>query len=293
MAKNKLQKKVTISGYVLFALLIIATFTSTTIPFFMILQHPDARHENVIIAMLSLTLGALLPALIAYFMADAATRSKNRTVHHFNGILFATLAFPLSILVASIISQMIFAFNIQLSQNASLTILNSGAIVVTTLVTTVLAFRYAKHRRGHKEKKNASLLVYKPYQIVMVAVILLEMVIAPLADWLCDSISSGEPFLNMYGLLSGVISGLIFFAVFGALSWRSLLKKHTNWLVRATLTAVLIEFAWLALYGAGQLIPYNQFEDSIRATLIVILLIYSGFMIISLRREKQTEAVTR
>lgn len=88
------QNKVTIAfGYGLFAALLASTVLFTVVPLGGMLFHPQVKHFNVAVILITFTVSALLPVLASYILGDRATHSKNKTLHHYNGVLFAVVAY--------------------------------------------------------------------------------------------------------------------------------------------------------------------------------------------------------
>ena len=76
--KKNIHAPLVITGYVLFALLVIATLASTTIPFGLLLFNPKVMHVNVAVFLVAFTVGTLLPVVLGYIVGDHSIKTKNK-----------------------------------------------------------------------------------------------------------------------------------------------------------------------------------------------------------------------
>lgn len=173
MAKKQkpeiIHQKVTVwLGYLLFVIMIIAVILSVVIPWSQILLQPYTRHWNVAVLLVTLVAGAILPVLIAYFIGDKTTRDKNKLMHHYNGILFGILAFWIAPLLSFVDSGLIYHLRMSNIHDVVVSVITLWPVLVTVIILTVLA---VAHSRSHK---NGSVLIYKPYQYLLLAAIVLS-----------------------------------------------------------------------------------------------------------------------
>ena len=93
---NKKNNTTVVFGYGLFALIVLGALLWTVIPLSNALFYPTSRHFNIIMLMISFVASAVLPAIVSYKVGDRATHTKNKGLHHYNGVLFGVAAFWLA-----------------------------------------------------------------------------------------------------------------------------------------------------------------------------------------------------
>lgn len=163
--KNNLpaySKTTIIFGYSLFCLIVISFLVSTAIPFSFTLQYPGARHFNIIVMVLVFGISTILPALASYFIADKATHSKNKPLHHYNGVLFGIAAYWAVMLLGWLGFDSIFSVN-EAPFPAPMVVSNVIPVVVTIILMAATALLYAR-----KKTNKTSVLYYPPFQVILI-----------------------------------------------------------------------------------------------------------------------------
>lgn len=163
--KNKnIHTPLVIAGYALFALLLLSVFFSTTLPWTSILSHPNSIKVNVVIAMVSLTIGALLPVVVGYVIGDHSVKSKSKLSHHFNGMLFGLFAYWFMVLTAVFIAipTQLFPDN-----NVRLVLVNLLPGIYVAIVASIIAVMHVRSKQA-----KLDVLEYKPFVFVFVASII-------------------------------------------------------------------------------------------------------------------------
>jgi MFS family permease len=231
------QRKITIIfGYGLFVAALAAVIVSTVIPLSRILLNPVANRLNVTAMLITFVAAAIIPFLVAYIIGDRTTRAKNKVTHHYNGILFAVMAYWLTLLfsfigpfVATPIRQVIPAFWM-------LQVVNTWPVLLTIIIIAIIAFSY--HAR--KKKEGTSVLQYRPYQFV-----LLVSLVAPLILNL-SQIAGG------YLLTSLLNIGVP--AIFIGISYIALRKIQPLKQARLTHAIIAFTFGIVSMQFAAQLV---------------------------------------
>lgn len=159
--KSEVQFKITTRfGYSLFVLSIIGLIVSTVIPFTQLLYTPTAKHDRIIILVISLVLASLLPLLISYFIGYQATQPRSNIERRYNGVLFGIIATWLS----SAFSFINLGSLVWTLPSMPIPINHYVPVILTILVTVVVGILYAK-----TAKKKEGLLSFKPYQFTLLA----------------------------------------------------------------------------------------------------------------------------
>lgn len=240
MAKTKMKnihKPLVITGYALFALLVVSVFVSTTIPFATIIAHPHAIKINATIVMIALTVGALLPVLVGYFVGDQSIKSKSKLSHHFNGILFGLLAYWWVTLMAAFASIPVHVLS---DNNLRLVLTNLIPSIFVAIVTCVIA---AMHVRSKQARYDV--LEYKPFVVVLVASIVAMSLLPVINNVLTNSV-------NVYTFVTPMI---IF--VLGTAVYLTLRKRKLSQLQKVAWSAISISVLFLIIFVA------NMFETAI------------------------------
>ena len=232
---NKAQKITIIAGYTLFALTVLSIIISTVYPFGSMLFNPLVRHWNVSVLLVALTAGAILPTLLAYVIGDGSVRSKSKTSHHFNGIMFGLLSYwlvdfvfvPVDILNAALSSS---------STNLRVLVVNAAPIIAVVVITSILALA---HVRGRYSKKDV--IEYKPFQILLLAAILLPAI----GNYVIE--------IANYGFSPYPTIQLAIIVVFGIISYLTLHKTKLSQALKLTWAAVSVSILHIALYVFMQL----------------------------------------
>ena len=245
MKKNKSdlthQKVIVWLGYSLFGLIIIGIIINTIIPWLPVLAHQQhVRYWNVYVLLISLVAGAVLPALIAYFIGDKTTRGKNRLMHHYNGMLFGVLAFWLAYMLNYINSGMISILRMSAMSDVMVSVVSMWPILVVVIILIILAITYT---RSHK---NGSVLTYTPYQALLLTAVVLTNTVPPLL----------YPTTSKYDYLRYLIS-IIVPAVFIVISYVVLRKrKYETWIGRLMLATIAVSMGWITIGVVAQAMPY-------------------------------------
>ncbi len=157
---DMLQKTTILFGYTLFVLLVLGTMFSTVVPFGVLAFQPHVRHINVLVTLLTLTISALLPLILAYIVGDKTTRTKNAKAHHLNGILLGFLAYWLSVFIGLVGSDVTVDIRQAVSEPLA-SVLICWPVVLTLLITIWVALNHTLRRTG-------TLLEYGPYQALLI-----------------------------------------------------------------------------------------------------------------------------
>lgn len=221
-------------GYILFAALVVATLLSTTIPFGLALFHPRAMHFNIAVATISLTVGAIVPVVVGYFVGDRAVKSTSKLQHHFSGILFGLLGFWLMIIVPPLafIPESVFGPN----PNVRMALMNIIPSVLVAIVTSILAVAHV-----HGSKARASIVTFKPFMVLLV----LSIFSLPIWGLVSDVLS------GMIGAYSFILIGLT--VLFGVASFLSLYKIKLGADEKLTWSAVSVSVLFTAWFVFTQL----------------------------------------
>lgn len=230
-------------GCILFALLIIGVLLSTTIPYGRMLFDPQTLHYNVILIMTSLTVGTLLPALLAYIVGNHFVKSKSKMSHHFNGILLGLLAFWIMYIFSAVV--LIPTEYFASSLTVRIILVNFIPSIAVAIITSILAI---SHVRSHQAKRD--ILEYKPYSILLIGFIIL------LPVWsLANSILTQN--VNIYSFATLIITALI-----GAVSYATLINSKLNVFTKLTWSAISISVAYIALFVLSPFIAgLSQYLD--------------------------------
>jgi len=229
------QSPLVVSGYILFALLIIEVLLSTTIPFGRMLFDPQTLHYNVALFMVALTVGSLLPAFLGYVIGDHSVKSKTKIGHHFNGMLFGLLAFWIMSIFAVIV--LIPSEYFATSLTARVISVNLLPSIAVAIITSILAIAHVRSRQAKRD-----ILEYKPYSILLIGSIIL------LPVWsLINSIFTQS--VSIYSFVP-----LIILVVLGAVSYATLRKSKLNMSSKVKWSAVSISVAYVALYVLSQFV---------------------------------------
>lgn len=197
--KNKnIYSPLVITGYALFSTMVVATFLSTTMPFGLLLLKPDVLHGNVATTMIALTVGALLPTIVAYTVGDKAVKSKSAMSHHFTGVLFGLLAFWMTLSVGYIGWPL---DSIVDDQNVSMLL---WSLLPAIIIGGILSTLAVAHVRSKYAKKD--LLTYKPFGILLLLSIVAWPLTALIQELVNESFQIGQfavyPFLMIPGIVS-------------------------------------------------------------------------------------------
>jgi len=238
MAKTKKinpQFPLVVSGYILFALLIIEVLFSTTIPFGRMLFDPRTLHYNVALFMVALTVGALLPTLLGYIVGGHSIKSKTKISHHFNGMLFGLLAFWIMTTFSVIVLMPSDYFATSLT--ARVILVNLLPSIAVAIITSILAIAHIRSRQAKRD-----ILEYKPYSILLIGFIILLPVWSLINNIFTQSVS-------IYSFVP-----LIILVVLGLVSYATLRNSKLNISSKVKWSAVSISVAYVALFVLSQFV---------------------------------------
>ncbi|MBC7868825.1 hypothetical protein H7X69_01420 [Candidatus Saccharibacteria bacterium] len=222
------QSPLVVSGYILFALLIIAVLLDT-IPRGIMLFDPRVLHYNVALFMVALIVGSLLPVFLAYVIGGHSVKSRSKLSHHFNGMLFGLLALWVMSIFTVIVT--IPSEYFATSLTARVILVNSLPIIVVTIIASILAIAHARSRQAKRD-----ILEYKPYSILLIGSIIL------LPVWsLVNNI-----FMQSVGIYSFL--PLIIMVVLGVVSYATLRNSKLNVFTKITWSAVSVSVAYAAVF---------------------------------------------
>lgn len=226
------------TGYILFSLMVLGLVLGTVVPAAQLLMAPHVRTVNVLVFLISLVVSALLPALIAYAVGGASTRAKSHQVHHYNGVMFAVLAYWVTVVFSQYSFGMINFIHATFSPVIGTALGFMVPVVEVAVVIGILAFYY--HRGARKQQGIAA---YRPYQLSLLFIALLFFVTFPLQQALGGMSSTYSVIVAMVEL------GLL------ALAYICLLPLRIGALHRSTLAVVGATLAIIAQYVVSQFMP--------------------------------------
>lgn len=157
------QRRVTIVfGYGLFLITLVMLTVFTIIPFTSLLFGATRNHINTLIVLITLVLGAILPTIVSYVMGDSATHIKNKTSHHYNGILFGIASYWLASLFGFIRAETL-PNGMQSPSELWYSMSALWPALATIIIMLFVSISYAKN-----QKNKSSVLQHRPYQLVLV-----------------------------------------------------------------------------------------------------------------------------
>jgi hypothetical protein len=246
--KTNSHSRLTLTGYILFSLLIVSVLLSTTIPFWSLLFNPHALRVNVAISTIALTIGAFLPVLVGYVIGDHSIKTKSRLYHHFNGVLFGLLAYWIMMIFTTFVS--IPSDLASMSQNARIILINTLPSFAVAAITTALA---VAHVRSPQAKHD--IFDYKPYRILLIGCVIL------LPAWsLFNSILTQS--VNIHSFVPLTITVLV-----GAISYTSLRNSTLNKLSKITWSAISVSVAYVTVLISWQLVSGLSYYLTARPTM--------------------------
>ena len=199
--KNKnIHIPLVITGYTLFSLLLISVFFSTTLPWTSILSHPNSIKINAVIAMISLTIGALLPVVVGYVIGDHSVKSKSKLGHHFNGMLFGLFAYWFMILTSAFIAIPSHLFP---DNNVRLVLANLLPGICVAIVASVIAVIHVRSKQA-----KLDVLEYKPFVLVFIASIIAMPLLSVINNIATNSVNVFTFFTPLVTVVVGLIAYL-------------------------------------------------------------------------------------
>jgi len=159
---DKFQKYTVAFGYALFASIILLEIVGAGLMIGNILTHNTTPTRSRFITIITLmSLSAILPPLISYFIGELSTKKKlSALTHHFNGILFAGTAFTLWLLLITANFRLITLPDVAFIPGRFMQFWPALATIVAMII---LAIGYAK------SKTKDTVLSYKPFTITLIA----------------------------------------------------------------------------------------------------------------------------
>lgn len=225
----------TVTGYALFAALVVSVLLSTTIPFGVMLFDPRVLHVNVAIITVALTVGALLPVIVGYVAGDQAVKSKSKLQHHFNGMLFALLGYWVMTVATVLVASLPYEFSRE-AYNLRVILVNLLPALAVAVVTVWLALA---HTRSAQAKHD--LIEYRPFIVLLAGFALVMPVVS-----LVSSLMSG--YLDVFSFAPvAILLGV------GLFSYTTLRKARLKRSVRLAWSAVSVSMAFVAVYVSYQL----------------------------------------
>ena len=257
----------TVFGYSLFVLTVISFVLSTVVPLSLALAHPTARHFNIIVMITAFAIAAILPALASYLIGDRATHTKNKSLHHYNGILFGIAAYWVA-QVLTWVGFSSFVFVSELPFPAPLAITNTMPVILAIMIMAIIAVTYAK-----KQKQTTSVLHYRPYQAVLITSII-GYVLYPIIN---IDVNSGFAASSLVFLLVPVI--------IVAIAYKCLARYHQQRLALLCDAIIAMSMGWIATWVADPLIASLQlpYQIAIIPTYVVGLVVYASYLYLRTR----------
>lgn len=234
---NKIHKPLVVTGYISFALLVASVFISTTIPFATILAQPNSIKLNVTIIMISLTVGALLPVLVGYFIGDTSVKSKSKLTHHFSGMLFGLLAYWWMTLITVFVS---FPAYLVSDNNIRIMLMNFVPSIFVAIITTTLAVMHVRSKQARHD-----VLEYKPFVIVLAASVLAMPLSSVVNNFMTNSV-------NVYTF---IVPSIIF--AIGCVTYLTLKRCKLSKLQKVAWSSVAVSVLFLLVFVA------NMFETAL------------------------------
>lgn len=254
------QKVIVCLGYILFALIVIGIIFSTVIPWGQLLLQPHVRYWNVWTVLLALVAGAILPTLIAYFIGDKTTRSKNKLMHHYNGVLFGVLAFWLAPLFSFIGSSLISSLRLNNVHNVIISVVTLWPVLTTVIVLAIVAII---HARSHT---NGSVLAYAPYRALLLVTVLLANTVPVL---LYPPTSKDDSIRALVSIAAPVIFIAISYAVLQK-------RKNETRLNRLMLAVVAVSIGVITMSAVAQIMPRAAMASGIINSISMVVSIIFG-----------------
>lgn len=254
-------KLTTIFGYALFAVTVLSYLLTYAIPMSSALQYPGVRHFNVIAMVVVIGISAILPALVSYLIGDRATHTKNKALHHYNGVLFGIAAYW----AAALFSWVSFSAMLSVGHSPYPTgmVVNFVIpVILAVLIMIAVAISYAK-----KQKSNASVLQYRPFQIVLIASVVIGFIFPYISNYINDTIL-------------GVIGTLSIPLVATAVAYIVLAKYQTTRLARLSDAIIAMSMGWVTVWLASSLIAAAIFEPSEHSFQIAEIMAYAAGLVV-------------
>ena len=253
---NSAMKTTIIFGYSIFVLMVLSYLATTAIPFGLLLQTSAVRHFNIIVMIIVFGVAALLPALVSYIIGDRATHAKNKTLHHYNGVLFAIAAYWAVTLFSWI---QFTSFQGMSSQPfpTPMIITNIVPVILTILLMAITATYYAKQK-----KNTVSVLQYRPFQILLIVSVLNAYLYPYLSGFFAED-------------LAAIVSSICIPIIAITLAYVVLARHSETRLARLSDALVAMSTGWIATMLASSFLAFLQLSYQIETTLSYVV----GFVI--------------
>jgi hypothetical protein len=126
-------------------------------------NHNSEMRSRFITVIILMSVSVILPPLISYFTGELSTKKKlSNLTHHFNGVLFASTAFILWLLITTINFNWIIQPDISFIPGR---FLQFWPALPTIIVMIALGIGYAK------SKTNDNVLSFKPFNITLLVAV--------------------------------------------------------------------------------------------------------------------------
>lgn len=234
------QRNVTVLfGYSLFVLTVAALLLSM-IPWGAVMFfNPVVKHFNVALTLVSFIAAVVLPPFVSYILGDRSTHSKNKVLHHFNGVLFGIATYWLSLLAGSLSSLTVSLVRDTFAEPWA-TVINGWPIVAIILIMAIVGTTYA-----HRQKDNGSVLQHLPYQFVLIAGAISTFVYASTNQYYIQSIAW------LVSTLYIVLPALMI-----VISYKALAKAQPSRSSRLAFAIVAVSIGFIAMTTSAQFIWY-------------------------------------
>ncbi len=230
---KNIYRPLVITGYVLFTLLVVGVFFSTTLPLGQVLFSPHPRHFNVALFMITLTAGSLLPAILGYSIGDHSTKAKEKIVHHFNGVLFGLLALWIMLILSTLL--WLIPEIPAIPPNTLLVITN---MIPSIIVAVTAVFLTVAHIRSRQAKYD--IIQYKPFGLSLIA----SIIVLPLTI-----------FIHASSISAGMFIPFLFTIILGSVSYATLHKSKLGTFDKVAWAAISVSVAYAAGFILAQLLP--------------------------------------
>lgn len=247
--RNNSRMRITVwYGYALFLLSFIGIIITIS-PWFRWFAIHDKLTTNFQMTMLiiSFLFTALAAPLVGYLAGDSATRSKNKLLHHYNGVLFGVLGVWVWLVLGMLVplTWVIVPPTWPALTTFQFTLLNLAPTALAAIVTVVIGITYAR-----KTRHQVTLIDYRPYRVTLISTVA---ALAP-AIALSAAINGGWDNQFMIDFLIAMIVPLLFMLVAVVLGYWILGKKAGTTGERVVRSSVAAGFAIIAVTGGVQLI---------------------------------------
>lgn len=254
------QAKITIIfDYSLFLINLIVIIIGLLSPYDM-LHLPGFAQFDTIIWTISIITSSILLALVSYIIGDKTAHAKDKTQHHYNGVLFGIAAFLLSMSFSNIQNTIVSTSQPSSANTPILLgeIIDSWPIAATIAIMVFIAIVYNRNR------KNNSMLEFLPYKIVlfgsMIGTLILPIITQCTSGQSSDYIVSNLVFVSII-----IIIGISYISIFNTISSIS---------TRVAQSIIAFAIGAIAMTVSGQL-AFQLGFDLIVPTAIVL---FSGIV---------------